>query len=109
MKMTDCPFTVVDWNVLKPEEHKGEPGTAYWRTKQCGPMRVRMVEYSPGYVADHWCKKGHVLFVLEGELETTLADGSTFMLYPGNGYLVADDVAPHRTATKTGAKLFIVN
>jgi hypothetical protein len=59
MKMTDCPFTVVDWNRLEPEEHKGDPGTAYWRTKQCGPLRVRTVEYSPGYVADHWCKKGH--------------------------------------------------
>ena len=109
MKMTDCPFTVVDWNTLTPEEHKGDPGTAHWRTRQWGEMRVRMVEYSPGYIADHWCKKGHVLFVLEGELLTTLADGSTFMLYPGNGYLVADDVAPHRTATKTGAKLFIVD
>lgn len=109
MKMTDCPFTLIDWNKVEPEEHKGDPGTAYWRTKQCGPMRVRMVEYSPGYVADHWCKKGHVLLVLEGELETTLADGSRYVLYSGNGYLVADDVAPHKSVTKTGAKLFIVD
>jgi hypothetical protein len=37
-----------------------------------------MVEYTPGYVADHWCQKGHVLLVLEGELETVLADGRVY-------------------------------
>ena len=109
MKMTDCPFKAVDWSKVELEVHQGDQGEATWRTEQCGPLRVRVVDYSPGYVADHWCKKGHVLFVMEGELETSLEDGRKFVLKKGEGYLVADDVAPHRSRTKGGARLFIVD
>jgi hypothetical protein len=109
MKMTDCPFTPIDWSKVEPELHPGEQGTASWRTKSCGPLRVRVVDYSPGYVADHWCHKGHVLFVMEGILVTTLSDGREFVLHKGEGYLVADDVAPHKSVTETGVKLFIVD
>ena len=73
------------------------------------PIRVRMVEYSPGYLADHWCKKGHILFCLEGELEATLDDGRKFVLTPGMSYQVGDDAEAHQSYTRTGAKLFIVD
>ena len=109
MKISDLPFCTVDWSSIQPTEHAGEQGTAYWRTCQFGSIRVRMVEYSPDYLADHWCKKGHVLLVLEGELVTELDDGRKFTLTPGVSYQVADDANPHRSYTETGAKLFIVD
>lgn len=109
MKMSDIPFGLTRWNDVAVTEHPGEHGTAYWRTQQFGEIRVRMVEYSPGYVADHWCSKGHILLVLEGELVTELADGRVFTLTPGTSYQVADDAEPHRSRTSGGAKLFIVD
>ena len=109
MKMTNIPFMQTDWSKIEPEVHPGEKGNAYWRTRQCGEIRVRMVEYSPGYIADHWCEKGHILLVLEGELETELADGRKIFLGPGTSYQVADGAMAHRSVTKTGAKLFIVD
>jgi len=109
MHMTDIPFEITDWSSVERTEHKGETGVAYWRTKNFGGIRVRMVEYSPGYLADHWCAKGHILLVLEGELCTELKDGGKFILKPGMSYQLADDTAPHRSVTAVGAKLFIVD
>ena len=109
MKITDTPFCTIDWNKVTPTEHPGETGMAYWRTLEIGNIRVRMVEYSPGYLADHWCNRGHVLLVMEGELTTELKDGRVFILTPGMSYQVADDNAPHRSHTASGAKLFIVD
>ena len=109
MNISDIPFGVTTWSKLTSVEHKGETGTAHWRTQQFGNIRVRMVEYSPGYLADHWCAKGHILLCLEGELHTELADGREFVLRPGVSYQVADDTEPHRSYTSTGAKLFIVD
>jgi uncharacterized cupin superfamily protein len=109
MKIQDVPFCTVDWSQVSPTEHPGERGMAYWRTLEIGNIRVRMVEYSPGYFADHWCSRGHVLLVLEGELVTELQDGRTFTLRPGMSYQVADDAEPHRSHTTTGARLFIVD
>ncbi len=109
MKMTDIPFGTMDWSSVQPTEHKGETGIAYWRTCNFGSMRVRMVEYTPGYRADHWCAKGHILLCLEGELHTELEDGRQFILKPGMSYQVADDAEPHRSYTAVGAKLFIVD
>jgi len=82
---------------------------AIWRTQHFGNIRVRMVEYSPGYLADHWCSKGHILLLLEGQLETELEDGRTFTLTPGMSYQVADQAEAHRSSTSSGAKLFIVD
>jgi hypothetical protein len=107
--MTDIPFGTTDWSSVTPTERKGTSGLAYWRTVQCGGIRVRMVEYTPGYVADHWCTKGHILLCLEGELHTELEDGRTLVLMPGMSYQVADDAEPHRSSTAVGAKLFIVD
>jgi hypothetical protein len=109
MKMEGIPFGTTDWSAVVPTEHPGEAGLAYWRTRDFAGIRVRMVEYTPGYVADHWCSKGHVLLCIEGELETELADGRKFTLKPGVSYQVADGAEPHRSRTECGAKLFIVD
>ncbi len=109
MQMTDIPFGTTDWSSVEVTEHKGETGGATWRTRTFGGIRVRLVEYSPGYRADHWCSKGHILLCLEGELHTELADGRTFVLTPGVSYQVADNAEPHRSSTVAGAKLFIVD
>ena len=90
-------------------EHAGDTGRAIWRTQTFGDLRVRMVEYTPGYAADHWCVKGHVLLCIAGELHTELADGRRFTLTPGMSYQVADDAEPHRSHTPSGATLFIVD
>ena len=109
MDMKNIPFGTTDWSQIAPTEHKGETGVATWRTQQLDTIRVRMVEYSPGYKADHWCKKGHILLCLEGELHTELADGRRFVLTPGVSYQVADEAEAHRSSTQIGAKLFIVD
>ena len=109
MKIQDVPFCTVDWSTIKPTIHPGITGEAYWRTFEMGNIRVRMVEYTPGYFADHWCKRGHVLFVLEGELVTELEDGREFTLTSGTSYQVAENINPHRSHTEKGAKLFIVD
>ena len=109
MTIEDVPFTTTDWERVPATEHPGETGVARWRTVEAGNIRVRMVEYSPGYLADHWCERGHVLLVLEGELVTELADGREHVLRPGQSYQVAEGAAPHRSRTAGGAKLFIVD
>lgn len=109
MDITGIPFGTTDWSTIEPSEHKGVTGTAYWRTQQFGNIRVRMVEYTPGYLADHWCTKGHILFCLKGELNTELEDGRQFLLKPGMSYQVADQAEPHRSSTSSGATLFIVD
>ena len=109
MQLSDIPFGTTSWSDIERTEHAGSSGHAYWRTQHFGGLRVRMVEYTPGYLADHWCVKGHILLCLEGELRTELEDGRTFMLTPGMSYQVADHAEPHRSSTAVGAKLFIVD
>ena len=109
MKIADIPFGITDWSAVERTEHPGDTGVAYWRTQRFGAIRVRMVEYSPGYLADHWCEKGHVLLCLDGELRTELADGRVFTLHAGMSYQVADGAEPHRSSTESGATLFIVD
>lgn len=109
MQLHQIPFGTVDWANVSPTVHPGETGTALWRTQQFGAIRVRMVEYSAGYRADHWCTKGHILLVLEGVLDTELADGRTVRLTAGMSYQVADDTMAHRSTTVDGARLFIVD
>ncbi len=109
MKMDNIPFGVTDWSAVERTEHPGETGLAHWRTRQFGDLRVRLVDYTPGYLADHWCAKGHILFCVSGELETELEDGRRFVLTPGRSYQVADGAEPHRSRTAVGATLFIVD
>jgi hypothetical protein len=109
MKISDIPFGTTDWSTVAQTFHPGTTGTATWQTCTFGGIRVRMVSYSPGYLADHWCSKGHILLCLEGELTTELEDGRTFVLKPGMSYQVADGAEPHRSHTEGGARLFIVD
>ena len=110
MKLPPSLFTATDWDAVPRVEYPGEKGTSFWRTVTSGDLRLRIVEYSPGYLADHWCDRGHVIFVLEGELETQLKDGRVFKMTKGMSYHVSDSGdAPHRSATETGATLFVVD
>lgn len=109
MDFGTLPFTTTDWSVVPATEHPGTTGVAIWRTVQAGEIRVRMVQYSAGYQADHWCTRGHVLLVMEGELETELEDGRTIKLTAGMSYQVANDTTAHRSRTQAGARLFIVD
>lgn len=110
MKIPALPFTVTDWSKIDQTMHKGEHGNASWRTQNIGDIRVRVVDYSPGYLADHWCDRGHILYVLEGEIISELKDGRRFTLSAGMSYQVSDfGDAAHRSYSPTGAKLFIVD
>lgn len=109
MKLENFPFEITDWEQVEAVSQPGESGTVRARTRVFGDIRVRMVEYSPGYRADHWCPKGHIVLCLEGELHTEDRAGGAQTLRPGMTYQVADDVRPHRSHTETGAKLFIVD
>lgn len=109
MKIESVPYTVTDWSTMAAVEHPGTTGTSYWPTFETGNLRVRMVQFTPGYLADHRCPRGHVVLVLEGEIVSELADGSSTVMRPGMSYQVSDDVAPHRSRTDSGATVFIVD
>lgn len=110
MKLPDLPFTITDWSQVAPTVYPGETGHAIWRTFEVGALRVRMVEYSAGYLADHWCDRGHVFLVLEGELISELKNGQRNRLTAGMSYQVSDfGDAAHRSYSKNGAKVFIVD
>jgi len=110
MLIPGIPFTATDWVAIPPTEHRGATGTSHWRTVEAGGLRVRRVSYSPGYRADHWCARGHVLLVLEGEITVALRDGTAVRLGPGMGFQAGDDEAnPHLAESKTGAEVFIVD
>lgn len=103
------PFATIDWSGVQITEHPGEQGMAYWRTLQLGDLRIRMVEYSPGYKADHWCQKGHIIYCIEGEMVSEMENGEEHLLREGMSYHVSDDLSSHRSHTQSGAKLFIVD
>ena len=109
MNIQDVPFTVTTWSEISPTEHRGETEKALWRTFEVGNLRVRLVKYEPGYAADHWCTRGHVVLILEGELLTELKDGRQFTLHSGMSYQVASNAEPHKSSTRLGATLFIVD
>lgn len=109
MKLEETPFFVTNWAQIPSTEHLGESGRAIWKTLQLGNTRVRMVEYTPGYLADHWCSRGHILLVLDGELITELKDGRVFTLTAGMSYQVSSSAEPHRSSSSAGARLFIVD
>ena len=109
MKMPPCAMSITDWDRVPSTKHPGDSGHATWRTKNFGELRVRMVEYSPGYSADHWCEKGHVILCLQGSLDIELQDGKRLRLETGQSYHVGDGDPPHRSSTNEGARLFIVD
>lgn len=107
--MKKIPFQVIDWSTVLPTQHKGETGIAWWQTLQFEGLRIRIVEYSAGYLADHWCAKGHIVHCLEGEVENQLITGESTILTPGMTYVVTDNASQHRSYSKTGVKLLIID
>jgi len=102
-------FQTIDWSAVPKTAHTGEKGMAFWQTMQYPGLRIRIVEYSEGYVADHWCEKGHIVHCLEGEFVSELADGKVFSLVKGMTYVVSDDRSSHRSIAKKGVKLLIID
>jgi len=109
MNNSAIPFSIIDWNGVQMEDFPGETGIATWQTVNFGGLRIRIVEYSAGYVADHWCRKGHIVYCLEGEFVTELESGDSVRLTRGMTYVVSDGASSHRSIAKTGAKLLIVD
>jgi len=107
--MSQIPFQTIDWSVIEKTEHKGENGTSYWQTIQFPGLRIRLVEYSKGYLADHWCQKGHIVHCLEGEFVSELESGELVKLEKGGTYVVSDELSSHRSVTEKGVKLLIVD
>lgn len=107
--MSNIPFSAIDWSMIEKTEHKGETGTAWWQTLQFEGLRVRMVEYSAGYLADHWCQKGHIVHCLEGEFISELSTGEKIKLTKGQTYIVSDELSSHRSVSGKGVKLLIVD
>jgi quercetin dioxygenase-like cupin family protein len=107
--MSTISFHTIDWNTIARTEHKGETGTSFWQTCQYDGLRVRIVEYSAGYLADHWCRKGHIVHCLEGEFTSELENGESFFLKAGMSYIVSDELSSHRSVSATGVKLLIID
>jgi hypothetical protein len=109
MNNKNIPFQTIDWSKIPKIEHKGETGVAYWQTLQFDGLRIRIVEYSAGYSADHWCQKGHIVHCLEGEVINEQKNGKSSILTPGMSYVVSDDLSSHRSVTKNGVRLMIID
>lgn len=109
MNNENIPFQTVDWEKIPKTEHKGETGIAYWQTIQFQGLRIRIVEYSAGYVADHWCQKGHIVHCLEGEVINEQQNGENSILTQGMSYVVSDELSSHRSVTEKGVKLMIID
>jgi quercetin dioxygenase-like cupin family protein len=107
--MSQIPFQTIDWSGIEKTEHKGETGTSFWQTIQFPGLRIRLVEYSKGYLADHWCQKGHIVHCLEGEFLSELIGGELVKLKKGETYVVSDELSSHRSVTESGVKLLIVD
>jgi hypothetical protein len=103
------PFETIDWSQLPPTTVQGTTGTATSRTVQHEGLRIRMVEYSANYLADHWCQLGHLVFVLEGELINEHANGTVNVLTVGMSYHVSDGLSSHRSRTKGPVKMIVVD
>jgi len=109
MNHANIPYQAIDWTSIPRTEHKGESGTSYWQTLQLPGLRIRIVEYSPGYLADHWCQKGHIVHCLEGEFVNEQQSGVKTVRRRGMTYVVSNEASSHRSRTENGATLLIVN
>jgi len=107
--MNNIPFQTIDWNQIPKTEHKGERGTSYWQTIQFAGLRIRIVEYAKGYLADHWCQKGHIVQCLEGEFISEMENGESFVLTKGMTYIVSDNLSSHRSVSREAVKLLIID
>ncbi len=109
MNNKNIPFQIIDWDLIEKADHPGEAGNATWQTLQFAGLRIRIVEYSAGYIADHWCQKGHIVHCLEGEFITEQQNGEHFTLKKGMSYVVTDELSSHRSVAKSPVKLLIVD
>ena len=109
MNIKNIPFQNIDWSNIPKTEHKGETGSATWQTQQFEGLRLRIVEYSAGYVADHWCQKGHIVHCLKGEVKNEFEGKRSSILKEGMTYIVSDELSSHRSVTKNGVKLLIID
>ncbi len=109
MPASNIDFQTIDWSKIEKKFHPGETGSSTWQTLQFPGLRIRIVEYSAGYLADHWCQKGHIVQCLEGEFISELETGETFTLTKGMTYIVSDDLSSHRSISKNGVKLLIID
>lgn len=109
MNNKNIPFQTIDWSNIAKTQHKGERGFATWQTVEFEGLRIRIVNYSKNYLADHWCEKGHIVYCLEGEVINELKDGNQSILTPGMSYIVSDDLSSHRSIAKNGVKLMIID
>jgi len=103
------PFQTIDWSSIPKIEYKGETGIAYWQTVQFNGLRVRIVEYSKGYIADHWCEKGHIVHCLEGDFISEMQNKKVFELKTGMTYIVTDEISSHRSLSVNGVRLLIID
>ena len=110
MNLRNLPVGITDWSKLPASAHPGESGTAMMRVRQLGDIQLRLVVYSANYLADHWCHKGHIVFVVSGQLAVEHQHGPSYSLTPGISYHVADDDGPpHRVRSESGATIFIID
>ena len=109
MGQKGIPFQIIDWHAIPGGVLKGTTGTATSQTHQLPGLRIRTVTYSPGYLADHWCRKGHIVHCLEGELVTEHENGETFVLKKGMTYVVSDELSSHRSRALHEVKLLIID
>jgi hypothetical protein len=107
--MSNFDFQTIDWNLISQTEHKGETGISTSRTLQLDGLRIRRVDYSKGYLADHWCQKGHIVHCLDGEFVSELENGQRFVLKQGMTYVVSDNLSSHRSYSENGVKLLIID
>jgi len=107
--MSHIPFTAIDWSSVPKTIHRGETGSASWQTLEYGGLRIRIVEYSTNYLADHWCEKGHIVYCLEGEFITEQNGGERILLTEGMSYVVSDELSLHRSSSEGGVKLLIID
>jgi quercetin dioxygenase-like cupin family protein len=109
MQLSTFPFSITDFSTIEAEIKQGTTGYAEWRTVFRDEIRIRLVTYSPDYSADHWCHKGHIIFCAEGEMETELENGTKHLLKKGMLYTVGDNSDAHRSYSKNGCTIFIVD
>jgi len=107
--MSNIPFQTIDWEKITKAEHPGETGTSFWQTLQLDNLSIRIVEYSAGYLADHWCQKGHIVHCLEGDFISEFESGEKINMAKGMTYVVSDNLSSHRSVSKNGVKLLIID
>jgi hypothetical protein len=107
--MNMIPFQTIDWSMIEKIEYKGDTGIATWQTKFFEGLRIRLVEYSSNYLADHWCQKGHIVHCLSGEFISELSTGEKITMIKDSTYLVTDLASSHRSISAYGAMLLIVD